>query len=78
MVFTRYSAGKIRSSICIQDIVKLGLNYQINLIRLVNMTRFLYQIYLINLMKVIIYIFRTSQRHIKKQVKHLRWSFLRI
>ena len=51
MVFTRYSAGKIRSSICIQDIVKLGLNYQINLIRLLNMTRFLYQIYLINLMK---------------------------
>ena len=78
MVFTRYSAGKIRSSICIQDIVKLGLNYQINLIRLVNMTRFLYQIYLINLMKVIIYIFRKSQRYIKNQVKHLRWSFLRI
>ena len=78
MVFTRYSAGKIRSSLCIQDIVKLGLNYQINLRRLVNMTRFLYQIYLINLMKVIIYIFRKSQRHIKNQVKHLRWSFLRI
>ena len=45
MVFTRYSADKIWSSICIQDIVKLELHYQINLIRLINMiTRFLCQI----------------------------------
>ena len=47
MVFTHYSAGKIWSSICIQDIVKPELHYQINLIRLINMiTRFLYQIFL--------------------------------
>ena len=32
MVFTRYSAGKIWSSICIQDILKAELHYQINLI----------------------------------------------
>ena len=44
MVFTRYLAGKIWSSICIQDIVKSELNYQINLIQLVNIARFLYQI----------------------------------
>ena len=44
MVFTRHSAGKIWSSICIQDNVKLELHYQINVIRLINMTRFLYQI----------------------------------
>ena len=34
MVFTRYSAGKIWSSICIQDVVKPELHYQINLILL--------------------------------------------
>ena len=46
MFFTHYSAGKISSSICIQDIVKLELHYQINLVRLTNyiITRFLYQI----------------------------------
>ena len=45
MVFTCYSADKIWSSICIQDIIKAELHYQINLIRLVNIiTRFLYQI----------------------------------
>ena len=45
MVFTRYSAGKIWLSICIQDIAKPGLHYQINLIRLINtITRFLYWI----------------------------------
>ena len=45
IVFTHYSAGKIWSSICIQDIVKPELHYQINLILLINMiTRFLYQI----------------------------------
>ena len=45
MVFTRYSAGKIWSSICIQDIPKPELHYHINLIRLINIiTRFLYQI----------------------------------
>ena len=45
MVFTRYSAGKIWSLICIHDIVKPELHYQINLIRLTNIiTRFLYQI----------------------------------
>ena len=38
MVFRRHSVGKIWSSICIQDIVKPGLHYQINL------TRFMYQI----------------------------------
>ena len=42
-----YLAGKIWSSICIQDIVKPELHYQINLIRLINIiTRFLYQIFL--------------------------------
>ena len=45
MVFTRYSADKIWSSICIQDIAKPELHYQINLIQLINIiTRFLYQI----------------------------------
>ena len=45
MVFTRYSAGKIWSSICIKDILKAELHYQINLIRLINtITRFLYEI----------------------------------
>ena len=46
MFFTHYSAGKIWSSICTQDIVKLEFHYQINLIRLTNyiITRFLYQI----------------------------------
>ena len=49
MVFTRYSAGKIWSSICIQDTVKPDLHYQINLMRLINIiTRFLYQICLTN------------------------------
>ena len=45
MVFTRDSAGEIWSSICIKDIIKPELHYQINLIRLINIvTRFLYQI----------------------------------
>ena len=45
MVFTRYSAGKIWSSICMQVILKVELHYQINLIRLINIvTRCLYQI----------------------------------
>ena len=45
MVFTSYSAGKIWSSICVQDIGKLELHDPINLIRLINIiTRFLYQI----------------------------------
>ena len=45
MVFTRYSAGKVWSSICIQDILKAELHYQTNPIRLINIiTRFLYQI----------------------------------
>ena len=35
MVFARYSAGKIWSSISIQDILKAELHYQINLIRLI-------------------------------------------
>ena len=44
-----YSAGAIWSSICIQDIVKPELHYQINLIRLINIiTRFLYQVCLID------------------------------
>ena len=38
MVFTHFSAGEIWSSICIQDIVKPELHYQISI------TRFLYQI----------------------------------
>ena len=45
MVFTRSYAGKIWSSICIHDIVKPELHYQINLIRLIKVIiRFLYQI----------------------------------
>ena len=45
MVFTRYYTGKIWSSICIQDIVKPELYYQINLTRLIKVIiRFLYQI----------------------------------
>ena len=45
MVFTRYSTGKIWSSICIQNIAKPELHNHINLIRLINIiTRFLYQI----------------------------------
>ena len=36
MVFTRYSAAKIWSSFCIQDILKAELHYQINLIGLIN------------------------------------------
>ena len=36
MVFTRYYAGKIWSSICIQDISKPELHYQIILIRLID------------------------------------------
>ena len=43
MVFTRYSAGKIWSSVCMQDILKAELHYQINLILLIN-NSFLYQI----------------------------------
>ena len=35
MVFTRHSAGKIWSSICIKDIVKPELHHQVNLIRLI-------------------------------------------
>ena len=35
MVFTRYSAGKIWSSIFIQDIIKPELHHQVNLIRLI-------------------------------------------
>ena len=37
MVFTHYLAGKIWSSIFIEDIVKPELHYQINLIRLIIM-----------------------------------------
>ena len=46
MVFTRYSAGKTWSSICIQYIfLKAELHHQINLIPIINIiTRFLYQI----------------------------------
>ena len=45
MVFTRYYAGKIWSSICIQDILKPELHDQINLIQLIKVIiRFLYQI----------------------------------
>ena len=58
MVLRRYSASKIWSSNCIQDIVRTG----ITLINIV--TRFLYQICLIDKM------FRT-QRRTKDPVKHL-------
>ena len=77
MVFTRYSAGKIWSSICIQDIVKPEFYYQINLTQLINIiTRFLYQIFLTNKSdEIFIYMFRTQMR-IKNPIKHLRWSFL--
>ena len=45
MVFARYLDGKIWSSICVLDIVKPELRYQINLIRLIDIiTFFLYQI----------------------------------
>ena len=60
MVFTRHSAGKIWSSICIQDVV---LHYQriipIQLIWLVFCIRFSWKV---NLMKMIIYMFRTQRR----------------
>ena len=60
MVFTRHSAGKIWSSICIQDVV---LHYQriipIQLIWLVFCIRFAWKV---NLMKMIIYMFRTQRR----------------
>ena len=47
MIFTRYSAGKIWSSICTKDLLKAELHYQINLIQLNNIiTRFLYQNFL--------------------------------
>ena len=35
MVFTRRFAGKIWSSICMQDSVKPALHYQINMTRLI-------------------------------------------
>ena len=60
MVFKRHSAGKIWSSICIQDVV---LHYQriipIQLIWLVFCIRFAWKV---NLMKMIIYMFRTQRR----------------
>ena len=80
MIFTHHSAGKIWSSICMQDIVKPGLHCKINLIRLMyHIIINLYQICLTNicLMKIIIYMFRT-QRRIKNPTKHLIWSFLRM
>ena len=44
-----HTAGKIWSLICILDIVKSELHYQINLIRLIKViSRFLYQICLID------------------------------
>ena len=35
MIFTGHSAGKIWSSICMQDSVKSALHYQTNVIRLI-------------------------------------------
>ena len=64
MIFTRHSAGKIWSSICIQDIIKLELHYQINLVRLILLVS-----------ENNVYMLRTHRR-IKNPVKHLRWSFL--
>ena len=81
MVFTRRAAGKIWSSIYMQNSIKLALQYQT-----INLTRFLCQIclagcnllhYQINLIKITIYIFK-AERRIKKPVKHLGWKFLRI
>ena len=74
MVFTRYSAGKIWSSIYLQDIAQPGFHYQMNLIRLtwlVLCIRFAWQI---NLMKTIIYMVRTHRR-IKNPVKHKDGAF---
>ena len=76
MVFTRYSAGKIWSSICWKDISKAELHHQINLIGLINIiTRFLYQICLTDKSDGNNYCMFRTQSRIKKQVKYLRWSY---
>ena len=61
-------------SICIQDIV---LHYQINPVRLIWLVFCIRFVWRVNLMKMIIYMFRTQKR-IKNPAKHLRWSFLQI
>ena len=66
MVFTCNSAGKMWSSIFIQDIVKPELNYQINL------TRFPYQICLTDKSYENNYFVFRKLRRIKNPVKHLR------
>ena len=77
MVFTRYYIGKICSSICIQDIVKPGLYYQINLIRLMKViTSFLYHICLTNISDENNYLYVQNKRRIKNPVKLLKWRFL--
>ena len=62
MVFTRHShsVGKIWSSICMQDIEKRGLHYQINLIRL--MTHSVYQICLTDKSTENNYMLKTQRR----------------
>ena len=65
MVLIRHSACKVWSSICIQDIV---LHYQINSIRLIWLVFSIRFIWQVNLMKMIIYMFRT-ERYIKNPVK---------
>ena len=74
MVFTRHSAGKIWSSICLQDIAQPGLHYQMNLIRLTWVVLYIRFVWQINLMKIIIYMIRT-QRRIKNPVKHKDGTF---
>ena len=75
MVFTRHLAGKIWSSICIQDIVKPELHYHINLILSISLVFCIRFVRQINLMKIIIFAFRT-QRRIKDPVKHQRPNIL--
>ena len=75
MVFRRYCAGKILSSICIQDFVKPELHYQINLIRLIKIIiRFLYQICGTDISDENNYLYflkHIAQRRIKNPTKHL-------
>ena len=77
MVFIRYYTGKIWSPICIQDIVKPGLHYQINLIRLMKViTSFLYHICLTNISDENNCLYVQNKRRIKNPVKLLKWRFL--
>ena len=78
MVFTRNLADKIQLPICMQDSVKPALHYQINSIRF--LSDLLIECSLphqINLMKIIISMFRIQKKK-KKLVKHLRLSILQL